>query len=99
LCKLFNERDIIKYIEINRLIWTGHVIHMENSGTVEKVFDTRPEGTRETGEPKLRWEDAVIQDISALEVKNWRDVAMNREDWMKPLKKSRPHTGLSSQRC
>jgi hypothetical protein len=26
-------------------------------------------------------------------------VAMNREDWMKPLKKSRPHTGLSSQRC
>jgi hypothetical protein len=52
-----------------------------NCRTVKKVFDTRPEGTRNIGRPKLRWEDGVIQDIRALGVKNWRNVAMNREDW------------------
>jgi hypothetical protein len=27
----------------------------------------------------------------------WRNVTMNREDWLKLLKKTRVHTGLSSQ--
>jgi hypothetical protein len=61
------------------------------------VFDTRPEGTRKIGRPKLRWEDGVIQDIRVLGVKNWRNVAMDREDWRKLLKRARAHTGLSSQ--
>jgi hypothetical protein len=30
-------------------------------------------------------------------VKNWRNAAMDREDWRKLLKKARAHTGLSSQ--
>jgi hypothetical protein len=53
---------------------------------------TRPEGTRKIGGPRLRWEDDVIQDTWALGVKNWRNVDMNREDWLKVLKKSRVHT-------
>jgi hypothetical protein len=70
---------------------------MENNRTVKKVFDIRPEGTRKIGRPKLRWEDGVIQDIRVLGVKNWRDVAMDREDWRKLQKKARVHTGLSSR--
>jgi hypothetical protein len=70
---------------------------MENNRTVKKVFDTRPEGTRKIGRPKLKWEDGVNQDIRVLVVKNWRNVAMDREDWRKLLKKARAHTGLSSQ--
>jgi hypothetical protein len=53
---------------------------MKNSRSVKKVSDTRSEGTRKTGMPQLRWEDSVIQDIRALQVKNWRDVVINRED-------------------
>jgi hypothetical protein len=97
LYKIFNEPDIIKHIHINRLSWAGHIIRMENSGTVKKVFDTRPERTRKTGNPALRWEDGVIQDIRGLGVKNRRNVAMDREDGRKLLKKARAHTGLSSQ--
>jgi hypothetical protein len=33
---------------------------------MKKVFDTRPEGTRKIGRPKMRLEDGVIQDIRAL---------------------------------
>jgi hypothetical protein len=61
------------------------------------VYDIRPEITRKIGRPRFRQEDGVIQDIRALGVKNWRNVAMNREDSWKLLKKARLHTGLSSQ--
>jgi hypothetical protein len=69
LYKLFNEPYITKYVKINRLSWAGHIILMENSRIVKKVFSIRPEGTRKIGRPKLRWENGVIQDISALGVK------------------------------
>jgi hypothetical protein len=97
LYELFNEPYIIKHIKIDRLNWTGHIVRTENSRTVKEVFDTRPEGTRKIGRPKLRWEFGVIQDIRALGVKNWRNAAMDREDWKMILKKARVHTGLSSQ--
>jgi hypothetical protein len=79
LYKLSNEPDIIKYIKINRLSWAGHIIHMEKSTTVKKVFDTRPKGIRKIGRPKLKREDGA--DIRALGVKNWRNVPMDRENW------------------
>jgi hypothetical protein len=45
----------------------------------------------------LRWEDGVDQGIRILEVKNWKKVALNRDEWVKLLKKARAHLGLSSQ--
>jgi hypothetical protein len=54
LYKLFNEPDVIKYIKIIRLSLAGHIVRMENSRAVKKVFYTRPEGTREIGRAKLR---------------------------------------------
>jgi hypothetical protein len=97
LCKLFNEPDIVKYIKINRLGWAGHVIRMDNNRTVKKVLDTKPIGTRKIGRPKLRWEDDVIQDIKTLGVKNWRNLAMEKESWQRLLRTARAHVGLLSQ--
>jgi hypothetical protein len=97
LYKLFNEPDIVKYIKINRLGWAGHVIRMDNNRTVKKVFNTKPIRIRKIGRPKLRWEDDVIQDIKTLGVKNWRNIAMEKESWQKLLRKARAHVGLSSQ--
>jgi hypothetical protein len=62
-----------------------------------KVFNTKPEGTRKVGIPKLRWEECVCQDIRILGVKNWRSVALNREEWRIILRKVRDHKGLSCQ--
>jgi hypothetical protein len=80
LYTLFNEPDITKYIKINRLSWAGHIVRMGNSRTVRKVSDSRHELTRKTGRHKLRLEDGVTQDIRDLGVKDWRNVAMHRED-------------------
>jgi hypothetical protein len=47
--------------------------------------------------PKLKWEYSVDQDIRLLGERNWNNLALNREEWRKLLKKARAHIGLSSQ--
>jgi hypothetical protein len=90
LYELFNETNIVKCIKINRLCWAGHVIRMDNNRTVKKVFNIKPVGIRKIGRPKLRWEDDVTQDIKTLGVKNWWNVAMEKESWQKLLRRPGP---------
>jgi len=42
-------------------------------------------------------EDGFDQDMRILEVKNWKKVALDRDEWAKLLKKARAHKVLSSQ--
>jgi hypothetical protein len=62
----------------------------------KKIFNTKPDGVRRVGRPKLRWKDGVDQDMRILDVKNWKKVALDRDEWAKLLKKARAHQGLSS---
>jgi hypothetical protein len=42
---------------------------------------------------KTKWQmfkGFVIQDIKTLEVKNWRNLAIKKENWQKLLRKARP---------
>jgi hypothetical protein len=70
---------------------------MNNNRTLKNIFNTKPGGVRRAGIPKLRWEDGVDQDMRILEVKNWKKVALDRDEWAKLLKKARAHQGLLSQ--
>ena len=70
---------------------------MNNDRTLKIIFNTKPDGARSVGRPKLRWEDGVDQDMRILGVKNWKKVALNRDECSKYLKKVRAHQGLSSQ--
>jgi hypothetical protein len=95
--KLFNESDIIGYIKVKRLDWAGHLIHVSENRIIKKIFNTKPEGTRKLGRPTFRWEECVCKDIRILGVKNWRSVALNREEWQIILRKAWAHKGLSCQ--
>jgi hypothetical protein len=97
LYETFNEPNIVTYIKVKRLAWAGHLVGMNSDRTIEKIFNTKPDGLRSVGRPKLRWEDGVDQDIRILGVRNWKKVALNRDEWAKLLKKARAHQGLSSQ--
>ena len=70
---------------------------LNNDRTLKKMFNTKPDGVRRIGRPKLRWEDGVDQDMRISEVKNWKKVAFDKDEWAKLLKKARAHQGLSSQ--
>jgi len=92
----FNEQNIVNYIKVKRLAWVGHLMSMNNDKTLLKIFKPKPHAIRRVGQAKLRWEDGVDQDMRILEVKNWKKVALDRDEWAKLLKKAR-HQGLSSQ--
>jgi hypothetical protein len=64
LYKTFSEPYIINYIQVKRLAWAGHVARMKNDRLLKKIFNTKPEGVRSVGRPKLRWEIGVNQDMS-----------------------------------
>jgi hypothetical protein len=80
LYKLFNEPDITGYIKVKRLERAGHLIRTSENRTIKKIFNTKPEGTRKVGRPKLRWEECVYQDIRILGVKNWRRRMANNSE-------------------
>ena len=97
LYEKLNEPNIVNYIKVKRMAWAGHLVRMNNDRTIKKIFNAKPDGVRRVGRPKLRWEDGVDQDMRILEIKNWKRVALNRDEWTKLLKKARAHHGLSSQ--
>jgi hypothetical protein len=88
LYKPFNEPDITGYIKAKRLEWAGHLICTSENRTNKTIFNTKPEGTRKMERSKLRWEECVCQDIRILGVKNWRSVALNREEWRIIMRKA-----------
>jgi len=42
-------------------------------------------------------EEGIDQDMRILEVKNWKKIALDRDEWANVLKKARAHQRLSSQ--
>ena len=70
---------------------------MNNDRTLKEIFSTKPDGAISVGRQKLRWEDGVDRDMRILGVKNWKKVALNRDEWPKILKKARAHQQLSRQ--
>jgi hypothetical protein len=66
---------------------------MDPQRTVQKVFNSKPCGSRKIGRPKLRWEDGVLQDIRARDIRNWWDMVMRREEWQRLLWKAKATLG------
>jgi hypothetical protein len=94
---LYKENDIVTYIKINRLRWAGHVIRLEEQSTARRVLTAVGEGRRQSGRPKLRWEDGVMDDARKLGERNWRNAARNKDSWQKLLRKALAQKGMLYQ--
>ena len=53
LYEIFNEPNIVNYIKVKRLAWAGHLVRMNSDRTIKKIFNTKPDGARSVGRPKL----------------------------------------------
>jgi len=54
LYEIFNESNIVNYIKVERLAWTGHLMCVNNYRTIKKeIFNTKPDGVRRVGRPKM----------------------------------------------
>jgi hypothetical protein len=63
---------------------------MDQRRVVKKIFDSKPEGRRQVGRPRLRWLDDVENDLRVMKIKRWREKkAQNREEWTSVTKKAK----------
>jgi len=56
---------------------------------VKKIKRWKPMSKRPTGRPKICWEDGVLEDIKSMNVRNWKNVAQNRDRWKKVVEQAR----------
>ena len=91
---LYHSPNIIKTIKSQRLRWTGHVQRSPNSRLINMVWNQNPTGTRPLGRPRLRWRDNIIKDLQTMNVNNWREAMMDRDQWRQIVFAARTHPGL-----
>ena len=60
----YKSQDIVTVIKIRRLEWLGHVIRMNETRSVKKIFEGKLEGRRGRGRPRLRWINDVEDDLT-----------------------------------
>jgi hypothetical protein len=65
----YKSQDIITVIKIRGLEWLGHVIRMDETRSVKKIFEGKLEGRRDRGRPRLGWINYVEDDLRKLGVK------------------------------
>jgi len=81
-------QKIVGIIKKQRLNWLGHVERMAEDNNV-KIKRWKPMCKRPIGGPKIRWEDDVLEDIRSMKVRNWKNVAQNRDRWKKVAERVR----------
>jgi len=81
--------DIVNVIKIRRLEWLGHMVRMNETRSVKKIFQGKLEGRRGSGRPRLRWINDVEDDLRMLGVKRWRTKALEREEWASIIKETK----------
>jgi hypothetical protein len=68
-------------MKIRRLEWLGHIIRMDETGSIKEIFEGKLEGRRGRGRPRLRWINDVEDDFRKFGVKRWRTKALDRVEW------------------
>jgi hypothetical protein len=81
--------DIVNVISIQSLECLGHVVRMNETRSVKKIFERKLEGRRGKGRPKLRRINDVEDDLRKLGVKCWRTKALEREEWASIIKEAK----------
>lgn len=93
--ELYKDIDVVRFVQLGRLSWAGHVARMSADEIPRKAVDTTLHRTRRTGRPKLRWVDGVAADArSLIGIRNWRAAAKNRAEWRRLIEEAKTHPGL-----
>jgi hypothetical protein len=86
MCKTPN---IMTEFKVRRLEWLGHVIRTEDSRLPKMIFNTKPDGKRGVGRPRLRWLDDVEADMEALGIERCRIKTQDRKKFSAILREAK----------
>ena len=92
---LYLEPDIVAVAKSNRLRWAGHVLRMDDSEVVKKIFKATPYGSNRRGRPRTTWIQNIEEDLGKLRAStNYETAAKDREGWRRLTKEALTHLGL-----
>jgi hypothetical protein len=67
---------------------------MEEDRMPKKIFTQELEGTKRIGRPKIGWREEVESDLQVLEVRRWREMVIDKENWRGIFQQAKAHSGL-----
>ena len=97
LRELYKYLDVVANIKRKRLEWIGHVVRMDQESTVKKIFESKPEGSRRMGRPRMRWLEDAEKCLREIQVRRRRPKSVDREEWASLIKKAKTVGGPYSQ--
>jgi hypothetical protein len=68
---LYSLPNIIRVVKSRRMSWAGHVARMGEGRGVRRVLVGKPEGKRQLGRPRRRWEDNIKMDLQEVRGGLW----------------------------
>src|ERR1700709_1048887 len=73
---LYHEPDIVAVAKSNRLRWAGHVLRMDDSEMVKKIFKVTSYISNRRGRPRVTWKQNMEEDLGILRAsKNYETAA------------------------
>jgi hypothetical protein len=60
---LYSSPNIVRVIKARRMRWAGHMARMGEAWGAYNILVGRPEGRRQLGRPRHRWEDNIKMDL------------------------------------
>jgi hypothetical protein len=83
LHSLYSSLYVVRVIRSRRMRWAGHVARMGEGIGIYRVLVGRPEGKRQLGRPRRRWEDNIKMDLREIGIDgaNWIRLAQDRVQW------------------
>jgi len=80
---LYSLTSTVRVVKSRRVRWAGHVARMGEDRGVHRMLVGKPEGKRQLGRPRRRWEDNIKMDLP--EVGGGRgdrmELAQDRDMW------------------
>jgi hypothetical protein len=83
LHNLYSSPDIIRHIKSRRMRWAGHVARMGEGRILYRVLVGEPEGRRQLGRPRRRWENGIRMDLEEIGWGGveWIHLAQDSDRW------------------
>jgi hypothetical protein len=80
---LYSSPNIIRVIKSGRMRWARHVARMGEGRVAYRILVGTPEGRRQLGRHRRRWEDNIKMDLQEVgcEGMDWVGLAQDRDRW------------------